>query len=128
MTMPPLPPTCSHCGFPLIGSSSSFRHYGTHVAHQENECLRLLIAERNALKAECMQEDADHVQTLEDAAAVVAECRALEAERDALRTGLADAIESVKSWGAYASPYFRDKWDLDADIKRLEAVLTGEKT
>ena len=48
--MPPLPPTCSHCGFPLIGSSSSFRHYGTHTAHQENECLRLLIADRDALR------------------------------------------------------------------------------
>ena len=46
----PLPPTCSHCGFPLIGSSSSFRHYGTHTAHQENECLRLLIADRDALR------------------------------------------------------------------------------
>ena len=90
--MPPLPPTCSHCGFPLIGSSSSFRHYGTHTAHQENECLRLLIA-----------------------------------DRDALRAGLADAIESLKSWGEYASPYFRDKWDLDGDIKRLQTLLKGEK-
>ena len=44
-------------------------------------------------------------------------------ERDALRTGLADAIECIESWGAYATPYFRDKWDLDGDIKRLEAVL-----
>ena len=52
---------------------------------------------------------------------------ALTVEREALCTGLADAIESVKSWGAYASPYFRDKWDLDADIKRLQTLLKGEK-
>lgn len=41
---------CSHCGFPLRGSSSGWRHYGTHTAHQENECLRLLHAEIDGLK------------------------------------------------------------------------------
>jgi len=56
-----------------------------------------------------------------------AECLSLTQERDALRTGLEDAIECVKSWGAYASPYFRNKWDLDADIKRLQTLLEGEK-
>jgi hypothetical protein len=36
---------CSHCGFQLPASDSGLRHYGTHTAHQESECLRLLHAE-----------------------------------------------------------------------------------
>lgn len=38
-------PHCSHCRFPLPASDSGLRHYGTHTAHQESECLRLLHAE-----------------------------------------------------------------------------------
>ena len=38
-------PHCSHCHFPLPASDSGLRHYGTHTAHQESECLRLLHAE-----------------------------------------------------------------------------------
>ncbi len=41
---------CSHCGFPLRRNSSGLRHYGTHTAHQESECLRLLHAEIDSLK------------------------------------------------------------------------------
>jgi hypothetical protein len=38
-------PRCSHCGFPLPASGGGLRHYGTHTAHQESECLQLLHAE-----------------------------------------------------------------------------------
>lgn len=41
---------CSHCGFLLRGNSSGWRYYGTHTAHQETECLRLLHAEIDSLK------------------------------------------------------------------------------
>ena len=41
---------CSHCGFPLRRNSGGLRHYGTHTAHQESECLRLLHAEIASLK------------------------------------------------------------------------------
>ena len=41
---------CSHCGFPLRRNSGGLRHYGTHTAHQESECLRLLHAEIAGLK------------------------------------------------------------------------------
>lgn len=47
---PRVMPHCSHCGFPLPANRSGLRHYGTHTAHQENECLRLLHAEIAALK------------------------------------------------------------------------------
>lgn len=36
---------CAHCHFPLPESGSGLRHFGTYTAHQESECLRLLLAE-----------------------------------------------------------------------------------
>ena len=69
-------------------------------------------------------DDASTIANLRwDLATAKTELAKLRDERDALRTALADAIECIESWGAYATPYFRDKWDLDGDIKRLEAVL-----
>jgi hypothetical protein len=44
-----------------------------------------------------------------------------------LEAALADAIECVGSWAAYASPYFQEKHDLAGDIARLQAALAGEK-
>jgi hypothetical protein len=41
---------CSHCGFALPRDGGALRHYGTHTAHQESECLRLLQAEIARLK------------------------------------------------------------------------------
>ena len=43
---------CSHCRFPLPESDSGLRHYGTHTAHQESECLNLLRAEIDRLTLE----------------------------------------------------------------------------
>jgi hypothetical protein len=41
--------TCSHCRFP-IHPGSAMRSYGTHVAHLEHECVRLLHAEIDRLR------------------------------------------------------------------------------
>lgn len=49
---------CSHCGFPLPKSTSGLRHYGTHTAHQESECLRLLQAEIERLRADADENNA----------------------------------------------------------------------
>lgn len=43
---------CSHCGFPLPKHGGGLRHYGTHTAHQESECLDLLRAHIRSLAAE----------------------------------------------------------------------------
>jgi hypothetical protein len=48
---------CSHCRFSLPASDSGLRHYGTHTAHQENECLRLLHAEIERLRGESLRFD-----------------------------------------------------------------------
>jgi chromosome segregation ATPase len=60
-----------------------------------------------------------------------ADLRALAAERtrrEAIEAALNDAIECVESWAAYANPYFREKHDLDGDLKRLCAALSSGKT
>jgi hypothetical protein len=44
-------PHCSHCRFPLPESDGGLRHFGTHTAHQESECLRLLHAKIARLSA-----------------------------------------------------------------------------
>ena len=49
--------------------------------------------------------------------------RELEAERDALREALTDAIECVDHWGDYANQYFKEKHDLAGDVARLRAAL-----
>jgi hypothetical protein len=41
-----------------------------------------------------------------------------------LRRALEDAKEAVQSWGAYASEYFQEKWDLAGDIAAIDAALS----
>ena len=36
---------------------------------------------------------------------------------------LEEAIEMVEDWGAYASGYFQEKWDLLGDLRKLRAAL-----
>jgi hypothetical protein len=40
-----------------------------------------------------------------------------------LEAALGEAIESIESWGAYASEYFREKHDLAGDITKFRDVL-----
>ena len=57
---------CSHCGFPLPSSASGLRHYGTHTAHRESECLRLLHAEIARLSGELKKanEQSEHFERM----------------------------------------------------------------
>ena len=63
---PTVRPHCSHCGFPLPASDRGLRHYGTHTAHQENECLRLLRAEIERLSGVVKKanDQAEHFERL----------------------------------------------------------------
>jgi len=40
-----------------------------------------------------------------------------------LRGALTEAIESIEDWSGYASPYFRDKYDVEGQIASLRSVL-----
>lgn len=59
-------PHCSHCRFPLPASDGGLRHYGTHTAHQESECLRLLHAEIERLTSVVKKanDQAEHFERL----------------------------------------------------------------
>ncbi|MFN7640699.1 MAG: hypothetical protein ACK5PR_03030 [bacterium] len=60
---------------------------------------------------------------MEDAAAEITRLRARVAE---LEGALKDAAASVKEWGAYASQYLQDKWDLPGEVARYIAVAEGK--
>jgi hypothetical protein len=45
------------------------------------------------------------------------------AEVERLREALKEAREDVASWGAYASDYFQEKWNLAGDLARIDAAL-----
>lgn len=49
----------------------------------------------------------------------------LEQENAQLRAGLTEAAELIASWGAYASGYFQEKWDLAGDIARTNALAAA---
>ena len=49
-------PICSHCQRPIIGRPA--RHFGTHIAHAESECLQILQAEIERLRAALAEHDA----------------------------------------------------------------------
>jgi hypothetical protein len=52
-----------------------------------------------------------------------------EARRDveALRTALEDAFETVKDWSGYAPDYFKHKYDLEGDLKRLQDAIDAAR-
>ena len=56
-------------------------------------------------------------------AAEIAHLRAHVAE---LEVALKDAAASVKEWGAYASAYLQDKWDLPGEVARYIAIAEGK--
>jgi hypothetical protein len=51
----------------------------------------------------------------------------LQVQTDLLTT-LKDARDDIESWGAYATDYFQDKWDLEGCIKRYDEVLAKHAT
>lgn len=56
----------------------------------------------------------------EEAADTITALRALNTE---LVEGLKEAREDVNSWASYASDYFKEKWDLEADLARIDALI-----
>lgn len=52
-----------------------------------------------------------------------AEIDELRSENARLRVALGRAADDIESWGAYASSYFQEKWNLQADIYAARAAL-----
>lgn len=55
-----------------------------------------------------------------------AEAAALQKRVAELEAALKDAAASVKEWGAYASAYLQDKWDLPGEVARYIAIAEGK--
>jgi hypothetical protein len=51
---------------------------------------------------------------------------ALQARVTELEGALKDAAASVKEWGAYASQYLQEKWDLPGEVARYVAIAEGK--
>jgi hypothetical protein len=54
------------------------------------------------------------------------EIAALQKRVAELEESLKEAATSVKEWGAYASQYLQDKWDLPGEVARYIAVAEGK--
>lgn len=52
--------------------------------------------------------------------------RELLVEVDRLRGLLAEAHDDIGSWGAYASNYFQEKWDLESDLAKYREFAVTE--
>jgi hypothetical protein len=82
---------CSHCGFALPPNSSGLRHFGTHTAHQEAECLRLLHAEIDGLRDAVRSARADEAHCwARRVDGLTAQLRELDARYMALLKAVAD--------------------------------------
>lgn len=90
---PRVMPHCSHCGFPLPANRSGLRHYGTHTAHKENECLRLLQAEIASLKDAAHSARADEAHRWASRVdGLTAQLREVDARYMALLKAVADGV------------------------------------
>lgn len=136
-----------------LNHPNSAKAFAKMAAHHERTAatLRALLAERDAALRDAAawksaahtagnyrEEERARAETAEaerDAAiesgaeqlVLVAELRdqldAARAEVARLREVVADAVECVEAWAAYASDYFKEKHDLAGDIARLRAAL-----
>ena len=66
---------------------------------------------------------ADAAELMEAQEAEITRLRARVAE---LEGALKDAAASVEEWGAYASQYLQDKWDLPGEVARYIAIAEGK--
>jgi hypothetical protein len=47
-------------------------------------------------------------------------------ENERLREALREAKDRIVEWAGYASPYFREKHDLEGDLAHIDAALKGD--
>ena len=84
----------------------------------EKQKKRAERAEAGIVKANSQAEEFERRYYLEKNALEAAQSTIAE-----LRGALTEAIESIEDWSGYASPYFRDKYDVEGQIASLRSVL-----
>jgi hypothetical protein len=65
----------------------------------------------------------DHENMAANAALI---CRAVNSHAE-LVAALEAARDAIAEWGAYAGPYFQEKWDLAGDIAKIDSVIARAK-
>lgn len=91
-----------------------------HLAQFKQDEIDELRSENARLKSALLTNDTT-IESANNAAGM------LEAENARLRVALGRAADDIESWGAYASSYFQEKWNLQADIDAARSAL-GEKS
>ena len=84
--------------------NSNYHH--KHGREQFSRC-QLCIAELTSIG---IQIDKDHIKELEQKLSIAIET-------------LKFAKESIADWGEYASDYFKEKYSLESDVKRIHDVI-----
>jgi hypothetical protein len=80
---------------------------------EKHEALRL---------ADALEVDKWHISGV-TAQSAAEELRRLSALNGELLQALKDATDAIEHWGAYASDYFQQKWDLQSDINAARAAI-----
>ncbi|MNC21756.1 hypothetical protein D3C75_697400 [compost metagenome] len=86
----------------------------TEIARLKAEIDRLRLAEGDAMTYKAGMEN------------VAQQRDQLKAENEALRKALLEASEEIETWGAYASPYFQEKYDLSGCVEKFHAAAMGK--
>ena len=121
---------CDHCNHPLYAAIKC-RVCGR-VTEQEQEPVPKSTWQKLYEAAiEQRNEAAEELRRLHDELAdsqkwrdrEEARAERAEAQRDELLQALKDATDAIEHWGAYASDYFQQKWDLQSDINAARAAI-----
>lgn len=75
-----------------------------------------------------VQEAADTIESLRTKVAFLEQDQSIPAGWQLARTDdIKFCIDAIREWGAYASAYAVEKWNLAGDIKRAKAMLAAPK-
>lgn len=124
-------PTADEGGRPYckeIASLKAERDAQRDVAIQAQELNKALIAERDALKAELLQEAEDHRQCNQDARAFMKQCDALKADAERYRWLVKKCVKEVTDYGDLGIIFRCDFENYDDVDAAIDAAMRQEKT
>jgi hypothetical protein len=90
----------------------------------DNNLNDLLQSLKYSISGDAYLGDSAELRLCEDLADKIEQ---LQKENELLRSGYEEAVVDIESWAAYASDYFKEKWDLEGDLKGHRAILTANR-
>lgn len=110
---------CVVCQRPLAADAEEQRHAERECDPERCWCLDFCWVGQGG---DCI---GDPFSDMRDDLGLWMRVRSAEEEVARLRSALLEAAEDVQDWGAYASDYFQEKWDLDGDVAKYRALGNG---